>query len=258
MLGLLTPNESNYKKEKLQQQTDLEFMYTFEEALIDRSTGGSITNEEFRNLRSVAMNRNIIKSHIPKWLIPLRTPDQFWSYIKPMFNHYEDRRKYIHTEFAPIFDMLEGIEKSPMDEIFQFQEDYINREWTKAIARKIEDPEAAITSSRSLLESIMKHILDKREIDYGKNEDLSVMYKKVAEQLNLAPQQHQEQVFKQILSGANGIINGLGSLRNQLGDAHGKTNKQVRPKERHSELVVHLAGAMSIFIYKSYIEKYGS
>lgn len=258
MLGLLLSDENNKNKEELQKQSDLELMYTFQEALIKRATGGSLSDEEFRNFRTIVMSRKNIKNLLPDWLKLLRTSDQFWSYIQPKFAHYQERRNFINIELSPIFDLLEGLEKSPMDEIFQFQEDYINRDWEKALTRKTEDPEGAITSARSLLEGIMKHILDEQNIGYGKNEALSVMYKKVAELLNLAPEQHQESVFKQILGGANGIVSGLGELRNKLSDSHGSSGKRVRPKERHSELVVHLAGAMSIFIYKSYIEKYGS
>jgi len=62
----------------------------------------------------------------------------------------------------------------------------------------------------------------------------------------------QEQVFKQILGNANGVISGLGEVGNKLGDSHGSGKTKIKPKEKHSELAVNLAGSMAIFIYKIY------
>ena len=45
-------------------------------------------------------------------------------------------------------------------------------------------------------------------------------------------------------------------MRNKLGDSHGTNGLSAKPKERHSELAVNLAGTMSIFLYKTYKEKY--
>ena len=65
-----------------------------------------------------------------------------------------------------------------------------------------------------------------------------------------------EVIFKQILGGSSAIVNGLGQMRNKLGDSHGTNGLSAKPKERHSELAVNLAGTMSIFLYKTYKEKY--
>lgn len=100
----------------------------------------------------------------------------------------------------------------------------------------------------------MKYILDEQDIKYNDGAELPDLYKEVAKSLNLAPEQHQEQIFKQILGGTSGIISGLGALRNKLGDAHGKSKNSVKPSERHSELAVNLAGAMAIFLYKTFKE----
>lgn len=70
----------------------------------------------------------------------------------------------------------------------------------------------------------------------------------------MTPDSHTELVFKQILGGINSIVLGLASLRNTYGDAHGKSSKSYRPKERHSELAVNLAGSMCVFLYKTFKE----
>ena len=171
------------------------------------------------------------------------------------FNKYLAFDNYVIKSYGKSIT-VESIRKDAIiDEVVKFDEEYIHIQWQKAINRKSSDPEGAITTARTLIESILKHILDEQKIEYNDNSDLSELYKEVAKSLNLAPEQHQEQIFKQILGGANGIISGLGSLRNKLGDAHGKSKVNIKPKERHGELAVNLAGSMALFLYKTYMEE---
>ena len=64
----------------------------------------------------------------------------------------------------------------------------------------------------------------------------------------------EEQIFKQILSGTHSVVYGLGTMRNKLGDAHGSRKAAVKPSVRHSEFAVNLAGATSMFLYKTFKE----
>lgn len=163
-----------------------------------------------------------------------------------------EMKKLNTIESSPIFYL---INQSTIEDNIIFDEEHIHAQWKKALERKKNDPEGAITTARTLIESVLKYILDEKKITYSENSDLSEIYKEVAKSLNLAPEQHQEQIFKQILGGANGIISGIGSLRNKLGDAHGKNKNNIKPKERHSELAVNLAGTMTLFLYKTFKEE---
>ena len=44
---------------------------------------------------------------------------------------------------------------------------------------------------------------------------------------NCSGSQHTEDAFKRILGGATSVVEGLGSLRNKIGDAHGQGGKPV-------------------------------
>ena len=79
----------------------------------------------------------------------------------------------------------------------------------------------------------------------------------MAEQLNLSPGAHEERVFRQILGGCHAVVEGLGTLRNRLGDAHGSGRQRVRPSTRHAELAVNLAGAMSTFLIETHKARRG-
>lgn len=103
------------------------------------------------------------------------------------------------------------------------------------------------------MESVCKHILHGLDVDFNeKNIELSELYKLTASGLNLSPDQHSEKIFKQILGGCSGVINGLGTLRNKHGDAHGSGPVATKPKPRHAELAVNLAGAMAMFLIQTY------
>jgi len=229
---------------------------TLQNLLTDISTGGIADNNDYNNLRNDLLNSEV-KELLPDFIKSNRTTSQFWQFIKFSYAHYAERRLFIWDSFAPVFDYLENKSASPAEEsitnrLILFNQEYIKSEWKKALDRKTKDPEGAITSARTLLETTCKHILDEIGIEYDDDLDLPKLYKLTAENLNLAPDQHTEQIFKQILSGCYSIVVGLGSLRNKLSDAHGKSSKQYKPSERHAELAVNLAGTMTTFLLETY------
>ena len=132
---------------------------------------------------------------------------------------------------------------------------HVQAAWMKALDRRIVDPEGAITSARTLIESVCKHILDEAAISYDDATDLPKLYKQTAEILNLAPSQHTEPIFKQILGGCTAVIEGLGSLRNRLSDAHGKGRIGSKPLPRHAELAVNLSGALASYLLATWEAK---
>lgn len=234
--------------------SDLNLVEYMQNNLISRATGGGFDESIYKYIRSELIKNKSIEKYLPHWIKTCRDPEHFWGFIKPKFGSYAERRTFIRNELSELLNFLEFKTVNPIDNIIKFDEEHIHVQWEKALERKNSDPEGAITVARTLIESILKHILDEKNIKYNDNTELSELYKEVAKSLNLAPEQHQEQMFKQILGNANGVISGLGSLRNKLGDAHGKSKINIKPKERHSELAVNLAGSMALFLYKTYKE----
>ena len=132
--------------------------------------------------------------------------------------------------------------------LLAFNPDEIHARWQEAINRRASDPRAAITSARTLLEDTCKWILHKADEPFKDEEDLPILYRRLAKLLKLAPDNHTEQVFKQILGSCQSIVESLGSIRNKLGDAHSQGPKRARPQARHAELAVNLAGTMATFL----------
>ena len=98
-------------------------------------------------------------------------------------------------------------------------------------------------------------MLDETETSYTDRDDLPALYRAVSMQLQIAPSQHTEETFKRILGGATSVVEGLGSLRNKIGDAHGQGKQPVRPTARHAQLAVNLAGTMATFIVETWAAK---
>jgi hypothetical protein len=136
----------------------------------------------------------------------------------------------------------------------EFNEQYVHELWQKALERREEDPEGAVTASRSLLEATCKHILDKSGLSsqYNENTKLKHLYNSVAELLNLAPSQHTEQLFKQILEGCKSVVEGLAAIRNKASDAHGRGIGEAKPASRHAALCVNIAGTMATFLIQTW------
>jgi len=220
--------------------------------LISHATGGSVDEAEFARLRQMLLSKSALDPYIPKFVRTCRNLPQFWQFIKGKFGSYAERRKFIWSEFNPLLEILErGIMPADLvvsDALEQFDAAHVQAAWSKALERRSSDPEGAITSARTLVEAVCKHILDEAGIDYDDAADLPKLYKLTAKTMKLAPSQHTHEVFKQILGGCTAVVEGLGALRNRLSDAHGKGRIASRPAPRHAELAVNLSGALAIYL----------
>jgi hypothetical protein len=180
-----------------------------------------------------------------------------WAVLKDVSPQWEPRRQFVRKEFIPLIDFLESggapADSIVSDALTKFDAEGVTEAWNKALARRETDPAGAITAARMLLESVCKHLLEDEDGNpyYGPNEDLPKLYRLASERLNLAPSQHAEDAFKRILGSAASIVEGLGTLRNKVGDAHGTGRKAVKVKSRHAALAVNMAGGMALFLIET-------
>jgi hypothetical protein len=234
-----------------------------QEMMVSVATGASRGAREeraYQELRRELMDQPETAPLLPPFVRTCRTLETFWGWIKGQSGQWEPRRVLIRQAFTGLLDHLEGRQQTPADigisaTLESFTEEGVHRAWSKALERRSDDPDGAITAARTLLETVCKSILDAAGAVYGENDDLPKLHFKTAELLNLAPSQHTEETFKSILGSCQNVVNSLGSLRNKIGDAHGQGRKPVRPSKRHAELAVNLAGAMATFLVQTYAER---
>jgi len=228
--------------------------------LIARATGGSLDDREYREMRTFFLSRPDTKAKVPDFVRRCSDTSQFWAFIKHERSTYQERRDLIWTAFRPLIEYLEAYDRAPgiqpiTETLEAFDPEHVHAAWQKALDRRTEDPEGAITAARTLIETVCKHILDDSKTSYEESADLPKLWGLTAKQLNLAPDQHQESVFKAILGNCQSVVNHLGTIRNRVGDAHGQGRKPVKPKPRHAELAVNLAGTMSSFLVATWKER---
>ena len=221
--------------------------------MVARATGESTSSHEYHRLRAKLVQHPVVAKLLPRAVHTCRTLDEFWGMIKQVDGTYPGRRKHLADEFDPVLTYLEQANNSPADvttaeALRRAGSAHVHDVWQRAVERRTSDPEGAITLARTLLEAVCKHILDEAGTVYDDKADLPKLYGLVATTLNLSPAQHIASIFKQILGGCHSVVQGLGSLRSKLGDAHAQGKGQVKPAARHAELAVNLAGTMATFL----------
>ncbi|QIJ44710.1 abortive infection family protein (plasmid) [Rhizobium leguminosarum] len=154
---------------------------------------------------------------------------------------------------SPVYEVQTAAIGSPSDvaisqALAAYDADTIHARWTEALERRDTNPEGAITLARTLLEDVCKWIIVGAGEEYEEKDDLPALYKKLAKILKLAPDDHTEIVFKQILGSCQSVVESLGSLRNKISDAHSLGPRRVRPAPRHAQLAVNLSGTMATFL----------
>ncbi len=113
------------------------------------------------------------------------------------------------------------------------------------------DPPGAIGSSKELVESVMKMILDDYGIAY-KGDDLGDLYKKVQKELNLNAEavsgnKKGSEAAVKTLRALVATIQSLAELRNQIGSGHGRNRSSVA-LTRHARLAFNASVTVVEFL----------
>jgi hypothetical protein len=232
----------------------------FQNMLIAAATGGDSDARFYWEVRKEILADADLLQRAPRWIRTCRDAGAFWEFIKGKFSHYAERRAFLREELDPLLTFLESGETTPLAgstdlALKTLNADGVHDTWRRMLERRQKDPEGAITAARTLVETVCKHILDELGIAYGDNVELPGLYASTAAALTLAPSQHTEQVFKQILGGCATVVNSLAGIRNRLSDAHGKGKAAARPAPRHAELAVNLAGSAAAFLVATWEER---
>lgn len=220
--------------------------------VLAKATGGIADPADYYRLRESLMQEHDIEPLLPSFIRNCRTLDQFGALIKTQFSTYNERRTHIWDEFKPIFDRLEsspGPQAAIVSEVLaNLDADHVRLHWQRALNRVESEPDAAITSARTMLESLFKLVLDQGNIEYSNNADLPKLYRMVAEKLQFTPEQQSDKSLKAVSGNIQNIVGQLAFLRNNFSDAHGQGQEYYRPTPEIAEFIVNLAGSLAIVI----------
>ena len=237
----------------------LEQVIMLQDILVARSTG--CENRNISNYPTLRENllKSYISSRVPDFVKRYRDLEMYWQFIKYKFPSYAERRAFLRESFESLVAELENLNNRQVENITPVSltgASALNEFWARANNRVNDDPEGAITLARTIVESTCKFILDELGIVYSEKDDLPKLYSTCSKGLNLAPSNHSLEPIKQILGGATTLVNGIGTLRNKLSDAHGQSPRmQVKPSPRHAKLAVNTAGAISEFLLETHLNR---
>ena len=114
------------------------------------------------------------------------------------------------------------------------------------------DPAAAISSSKNLVESLFRIILDRSSVAYAQREDIPQLYRRVADLLELKANSVPESAkgsesAQQILRTLVTTIQSMAELRNELGIGHGQSTRSAA-LARHARLALNATVTVAEFV----------
>lgn len=244
-----------YTNESDLPDTPLERAIMLQNMLIALAENGKLDDATYSQLRTEFMS-GVTRSRLPEYIRSCRNEQQLWAHLKQVASgsgSWTARRAHIFETFQPLLAHLEGQSKAPADPsitetLSSFDPDGVHRVWERALERREQDPEGAITVARTLLETVCKRILDEAGEAY-EDDDLPKLYGKTSRVLNLAPSQYTEDAFRAILGGCHAVVQNLGTLGNRIGDAHGQGRNPVRPAPRHAALAVSFLASWRLSLW---------
>jgi hypothetical protein len=142
--------------------------------------------------------------------------------------------------------------------IQKFNLQYINKQIQRLEKATETDPDLAIGTSKELIESCCKTILDEFKVSYNEKDiDVTRLTRLTMEQLgllpkNIAPDSKGSDIIKKILGNLSTISQGMAELRNIYGTGHGKSGTAVGLTPRHARLAVTSASALVHFLFETF------
>lgn len=150
------------------------------------------------------------------------------------------------SQFTGVTESLEG-------KLDSLDFDSVEKDFERALNEAESDPEDAVTSACSTVESVCKCILDEMGVPYPSKQDIKHLFKAVQENLDLSPTRPEiEEDIKRILGALINVASGIGSLRTKSGDAHGRGKKSHRIDARISRLAIHSASTLTHFLIETW------
>ena len=128
-------------------------------------------------------------------------------------------------------------------------------DFNRALENIENDPEQAIASSSSTLESICKAIIELDGQSLPQKQTMATLLAEAVVIVNISPKNHSDGEIKRILGGIQNVILGLGALRTGFSSAHGHGIKKYKLSRRHVRLLVNSMVTFGMFLIETYIEK---
>lgn len=133
-------------------------------------------------------------------------------------------------------------------------------EWQLAVqslARK--ETRGAVRAAQTLIETIAKHVLDLRKVEYNSRKDQAPqLYGHLRKELtSLGNTPELTEAVCNIAKGLGTMVEGIDRLRNRQGDAHGRELDSERPPNSVARAAVLGAGAFTELVWQAHLAEGG-
>jgi hypothetical protein len=148
-----------------------------------------------------------------------------------------------------------------------FDAGYMRTQLSRIEASVDSDPSLAIGSSKELIETCCKTILNERQVAIDSGWDVPQLVKATIKELKLTPEDIPEptkgtpqakkavEAMKTLLMNLASIAGRMAELRNAVGTGHGPDGRTRGPKPRHARLAVNSASALVMFLFETHVER---
>lgn len=176
-------------------------------------------------------------------------------------SRYDERYRKIYLKCKEILDKLKNenlFVKQASEELKEkFSSEYMNKQITLMMDIQDKNPTSAIGKAKELIESCCKTILDEKNIQYDKNDDLPKLTNKTLDALSLLPSHIKStdpgaKSIKTLLGCLKTITTNLAEIRNIFGEGHGKSASFKGLEARHARLAVGCSITFVEFIWNTF------
>ncbi|MBU1693263.1 MAG: abortive infection family protein [Verrucomicrobia bacterium] len=123
----------------------------------------------------------------------------------------------------------------------------IRNEFSRAEQNCTSDPPAAIAAASSMVESACKLYIADHGLALPSNQTIKPLWSTVAKDLLPDPPSIADDDTRKLISGLASVVDGLGSLRTQVGSVHGRGRSE--PQVGHAEALVAIHGSQALVLY---------
>ena len=139
--------------------------------------------------------------------------------------------------------------------------DTVSRDLERALKSAEQDPEDAVTSACSTVESVCRSILLELQQPLPEKKDIKGLFNAIKRPLAISSDRTDlDQLIaddvRKILSGLATVVEGVGALRTHGGDAHGRERGYLRIDARIARLAIHAASTVALFLIETWQRKF--
>lgn len=197
----------------------------------------------------------------------VRSDRQEIERLRQLFNEFLAVDSYEIIEMSkisgyPVYSSRRKVEGVPLGVNLAKQQEVFNAEYLSRQVNRIEaaiphDPDLAIGTSKELVETCCKTILQERGVAFDDGWELTRIVKETYKQLKLTPDdipktEKAAETIKRLLGNLATVTQSLAELRNLYGTGHGKSAKSKGLTPRHAKLAAGAATALAIFLFETH------